>query len=154
MGIYVNNLVLGSQSHDRLKWLKNQLMKDLSEAKLIIGWEIKWDLQVGTLKIDQKSYICNLLEAKRQSSCHLILFPIKPGSMVSLNQAGDYDQLVFMIYQQLIRKMLYLTCGTRLDIAFVVSQLSRYNLNPWVGYLHIANQVLKYLKGTITLDIK
>ena len=32
-------------------------MKDLGNIKMIIGWEIMQDLQVGTLKIDQKTYI-------------------------------------------------------------------------------------------------
>lgn len=45
VGVYVDDLLLGSKSGDALEWLKDQLikefnMKDLGEAKTIIGWEI------------------------------------------------------------------------------------------------------------------
>lgn len=74
--------MLRSQSHNGVDWLKDQLMKefnmkDLGKAKISIGWEITRDLKVVTLKIDQKSYICNLLEAKKMSLCYPTVFPIK-----------------------------------------------------------------------------
>lgn len=49
---------------------------------------------------------------------------------------------------------MYLSCGTRLDIAFVIGQLNYHNSDPQVKHLRIAKQVLRYLKGTITLGIK
>ena len=49
---------------------------------------------------------------------------------------------------------MYLSCGTQPDIAFVVAQLSHHSSNPRVGHLHIAKQVLCYLKSTITLGIE
>ena len=81
---YVNNFLLGSQSQDGLEWLKNWLMKkfnikDPGKAKTIIRWEIRLDLQARILKIDQKSYIRNLLEAEEISLCHSTVFPIKAG---------------------------------------------------------------------------
>lgn len=48
---------------------------------------------------------------------------------------------------------MYLTCGTRPDIAFAVGQLSKYNTNPRKGYLQIAKRVVRYLKGIIDLDL-
>ena len=60
VGVYVDNLALGSKSLEALEWLKNELMKefnikDLGEAKKIIGWEIIREKSI--LKIDQKEYI-------------------------------------------------------------------------------------------------
>ena len=49
---------------------------------------------------------------------------------------------------------MYLSCGTRPDIAFVMGQLSRHNLNPHIGYLNITKQVFHYLKDIITLSIE
>ena len=40
-------------------------MKDLEEAKVIIGWEITRDVQARTLKINQKAYIQDLLESEK-----------------------------------------------------------------------------------------
>ena len=57
MKVYVNDLLLRSQSQDELEWLKDRLikkfnMKDLGKAKTIIRWGITQNLQARTLKID------------------------------------------------------------------------------------------------------
>ena len=157
--MYVNDLALGSKSIKALEWLKDQLMnefnmKDLGEAKKIIRWEITQDLKAGTLKIDQKRYIRDLQESEGMTSCHPIVLSVKASSTLFLDQAGDHQQADSTEYQCLISKLIYLSCGTRPDIGFVIRQLSRHNSNPCVRHLRIAKQVLYYLKSTITLDIE
>lgn len=92
--VYINKFLLGSQSQDRLEWLKDQLMKefnikDLSKTKIIIRWDIIQNLQARTLKIDKNGYTCNLLEAKEMSLCHQTVFLGKAGSALFLGQARD-----------------------------------------------------------------
>ena len=64
--------------------------------------------------------------------------------------AHQYMQNVpkWRAYQSLIRTLMYAMLRTCLDIAFVVSALSKYSLNP--GQLHWAQAVhiLRYLVGT------
>ena len=67
-------------------------MKDLGEAKKIIGWDITRDLKADTLKIDQKRYIQDLLESKGMTSYHSTVLPVKAGSTLFLDQAGDHQQ--------------------------------------------------------------
>lgn len=82
VGVYVDDLILESKSSDELGWLKDQLlkefsMKDLGEAKIIIGWEIARDFKAGILKIDLKSYIRDLLEFEGMTLCHPTVPPVK-----------------------------------------------------------------------------
>lgn len=56
-------------------------------------------------------------------------------------------------YQHIIKKLIYLLCGTRPNIAFVVSQLSRHNANPRIGYFKNTKQIIRYLKGIMHLSI-
>lgn len=128
-------------------------MRDLGEAKTIIGWEITQDLQAGILKIDQKGYIQDFLKSKGMSSCHSTVLPMKAGSTFALDQVGDHLQANLVAYQRLIGKLMYLACRTQPDIAFVVGQLSWHNSDLPAGQLRIAKQVLRYLKGTIILGI-
>lgn len=65
-------------------------MKEIGKVKTIIGWEITRDLQAKTLKIDQKGYIRNLLEAERMSLCHPTVLPIKASLVLFLDQARDH----------------------------------------------------------------
>ncbi len=48
---------------------------------------------------------------------------------------------------------MYLACGTRPDIAFVVSQLSKYNADPRKGHLQVAKKVVRYLKGIMQMGL-
>ena len=156
-GVYVDDLALGSRSLEALEWLKNELMrefnmKDLGKAKKIIGWEIT--REKGILKIDQKGYIRDLLESEGMTLCHATVVPVKAGSTLILDQAEDHQQVDLTEYQRLVGKLIYLSCGTRPDIAFVVGQLSRHNSDPRAEHHRIAKKVLRYLKGTITIGIE
>lgn len=140
LGMYADDVMLAAKRDNAIKWLKDQLidefnMKDSGEAKTIIGWENTQDLEVKTLKIDQKAYIRDLLESEGITSCHPTVLPIKAGSSISMDQASDDARKDLVLYQRLIGK------------------LSRHNSNPCAGHLHVAKQVLCYLKGTINLRI-
>ena len=44
--------------------------------------------------------------------------------------------------------LIYIALATRLDIAFAVSVLSRYNSQPRTSHLTAAKRVLRYLRKT------
>ena len=48
---------------------------------------------------------------------------------------------------------MYLVCGIKPDILFVVGQLSRYNSNPQIIYIYTVKLVLQYLKRTMSLGL-
>lgn len=54
------------------------------------------------------------------SFCHSIVLSIKTGLSFILNQAKNLFKTDMILYQQLIKKLIYLSCKTWLDIAFVV----------------------------------
>ena len=56
-------------------------------------------------------------------------------------------------YQQLISTLLYAALGTRPNIAFAVTRLSRFNSDPTEEHLRYTKYVLRYLKGTKSLRI-
>ena len=48
-------------------------------------------------------------------------------------------------YQLIIGSLLYLTLGTRLDIAYAVIKLSQYSVNPSKLHMNAARHIMKYL---------
>lgn len=48
---------------------------------------------------------------------------------------------------------MYLSCGTRPDIAFAVGQLSKHNSDPRAGHMKAAKKVMRYLKGTMHIGL-
>ena len=58
------------------------------------------------------------------------------------------------IYRTIVGSVIYLANYTRLDIVYTVRQLARIIARPNKNHLLITKQLLRYLKGTITLGIK
>lgn len=92
------------------------------------------------MKIDQKEYIQDFLKSEGMSLCHPTVFPMKVGSSLILDQVGDYLITDMIVYQHLIRNLIYLAYGTRPDIVFVVEQLTYHNSDPRAGYICITKQ--------------
>lgn len=87
------------------------------------------------------------------SSYYPTVLPMNTSSSLTLDQAGDHLPTDMVVYQRLIKKLIYLACGIRPDIAFVIEQLRCHNSNPRTGHICIAKQTFQYLKGTRTLGI-
>lgn len=70
-----------------------------------------------------------------------------------MQEANDYRKVEIKTYQRLIRKLNYLSYITKLGIAFVVSQLSKYNVGSQVKYTKATKKMMYYLKNTIYLGL-
>jgi hypothetical protein len=58
------------------------------------------------------------------------------------------DKQRVKVYQQLVGSLMYISCGTRPDIAFAVNSCSQFMSNPGETHLQAAKHILRYLKGT------
>ncbi|XP_019457627.1 PREDICTED: uncharacterized protein LOC109358017 [Lupinus angustifolius] len=64
----------------------------------------------------------------------------------SLSQNGSSSFPDPLLYRQLVGRLLYLT-NTRLDISFVVQQLSQFMASPMINHHKTLTRVLRYLRG-------
>ncbi len=122
--------------------LKEYNTKDLGEVKTIIGWQISRNNTSGTMKIDQSAFIRDLVIEEELTECNANVIPMKAGSTIEMLKPENYEEADLRMYQRLIDKLIYLACGTRPDIAFVVSQFSRHNADPKKGHLQAAKKVV------------
>lgn len=76
---------------------------------------------------------------------------IKVGCFIKILEYDNYEEVENKPYQQLIRKLMYLLCGMRPNIAFAIGQLSKHNSHPKIGYIKLTKKVIRYLKDTIHL---
>lgn len=148
--------MLAANQQDPLDWIKKALqeeynVKELGEVKTIISWQIT--RSPSTLKIDQSAFIRDLVEEEGMRDCNPVNTPMKTGNFIEMQGEDDYEEVDLKVYQRLIGKLMYLSCGTRPDISFVVGQLSKRNADPRVGHLKAAKRVVRYLKGTMHLGL-
>lgn len=147
VSVYVDDFLLASNNADTLKTVKRELgkeynVKDLGEVKTIIGWQITRNPSTQTLKIDQSSFICDLIIEENLINCNSNVIPMKARSAIEMIKHDDYEDTKIKPYQYLISKPMYLVCGTRPDIAFIVGLFSRHNADPRKSHLQAAKRVV------------
>ena len=84
---------------------------------------------------------CSMLNAKSAST------PLPAGYYAAKN-TEPVDVELRSCFQMVIGSLLYLMLGTRPDIAFVVTHLSRHSTNPSQDHLSKALYICRYLIGT------
>lgn len=73
-------------------------IKDLGEAKTIIGWQINRDVAMGTKKIDQSAFIKDTVIEKRLSNCNANVIPMKAGLSIDMGNPEDYKETNLWMY--------------------------------------------------------
>ena len=64
-------------------------MRDLGEAKYILGIELKCDRQAWTISLSQSQYICTVLEQTRMKDCKPTYTPLQHNLKLTLVQPGE-----------------------------------------------------------------
>jgi hypothetical protein len=128
-------------------------MKDLGEARSILGIEVICDCNRGALYLQQASKIMEILHNFSMANTKVIGTPMDPGLILPKLMATLPEHLK-LPYHSMVGQLSYLSQATHLDIMFTVNVLSRhinrYNQSHWGAVKHL----LWYLHVTKDLMIK
>ena len=158
LNLYVNDLLLLGEDLSKIEDVKRQLgklyqMKDLGPASSYLGIQITRDRNTQAIWIDQEAYIENALKRFDLIDANNTKTPLPTG--IHLEKSEETVTLdTKTYYQQIIRMLIYAAIGTRPNIAFVATRLSRFNNNPTQENIKYTRYVLRYLKGTKEFKIK
>lgn len=158
ISIYVDDVLIffncaGLRDELRNNLTSNFKMKDLGLAKYCVGLRITRDRKNNVIYVDQTKYIEELLDKFEMTNCNPIDTPSDANQrLVKEEPSGDFDP-VNIPYQQMVGCILYLTQGTRPDIAFAVNNVSRYNNCYTKTHWMAVKRIIRYLKGTKDLRL-
>jgi len=159
--LYVDDILNFSESPERVSELKKLLhakyeMTDLGPIRQFLGLEIEQDHENRLLYVHQSQYIHNLLETYGLSECNGHWTPQPTNNRLRrLDETGKpLDENGKQKYQSIVSSLNWLMLGTRPDIAFTVSMLSRFLSAPSSGHLTAATYTLRYLRNTSDLAIQ
>ena len=127
-------------------------MTDLGPVQRFLGLRIRRDRASRIIEIDQEEYIQSVLERFHMAECNPSNTPLPSGALLVKYDgvASDADR---KRYQSLIGSLMYAMLGTRPDIAFAVTCLSRYLSNPSPDHWNYACYIMHYLQGTKSFKI-
>jgi hypothetical protein len=110
------------------------------------------DRHKKTLTIDQIDYANKIVKRFGQENCKPVTTPLpggyKPQSFKGVATAQNRSK-----YQSIIGSLLYLTLGTRPDIAYAVILMSQFMTNPSEEHINKALHIVKYVSSTTNAKI-
>ncbi|KAE8708400.1 putative sphingolipid transporter spinster-like protein 2-like [Hibiscus syriacus] len=143
--------------------LKTQLnkefeMKDLGEAKKILGMEISRDKKLWRLCLSQKEYLRKVLKRfGMNKKSKLVSTPLAPhfklDASMSPKDDAEWEYMSKVPYTSVVGSLMYAMVCTRPDISQVVGVVSRYMHDPGKEHWQAVKWILRYILNTIDVGL-
>ena len=113
-------------------------MKDLGDAKYVLGIKILRDRQNKTLALFQATYIDKVLERFNMKNSKNGDMPTRSGVFLSKEQCPktpqEEENMRQYPYASTVGSLMYVMLCTRPDICYAVGIVSRYQSNPGLSH--------------------
>ncbi|KAH9751653.1 hypothetical protein KPL71_014378 [Citrus sinensis] len=134
-------------------WLAKQFdIKDLGEARYILGIKLLRDQKNKTLALSQAVYIDKILARFSMENFKTGLLPFRHEITLSEDQSPKTSEKIERMrrvpYAKAVGSLMYAMLCTRPDICFVVGMVGRYQSNPGPEHWTAVKDIIKYLKRT------
>ena len=156
VAIYVDDLLIFWKDENNLNTLKQALcnkfkMKDLGTAKNVVGLNITYESD--GIALNQSKYINEILKRFKMEECNPCSTPSDLNQKLT-NDMIESNNLVGKVpYQEAVGSLIYVSQGTRPDIAYAVNNVSRFNNNHGEAHWKAVKRIFRYLKGTINYKL-
>ncbi|KAK9200145.1 hypothetical protein WN944_015341 [Citrus x changshan-huyou] len=161
--LYVDDMLIASKSKDEIEKLKTQLnqefeMKDLGEAKKILGMEICRDRARGKVSLSQKQYLKKVLQQfSMTEQTKPVSTPLashfKLSAQLSPSTNAEREYMLQVPYSNAVGSLMYTMVCTRPDISHAVGIVSRYMHNPGKGHWQAVKWILRYIQKTVDVGL-
>ena len=120
-------------------------MFDFGEARRFLEMTIKQTNE--GIFLSQVTYIGSMIRRLKMEKATPIYSPMDPHVMLD-NEVCKDNPADRMLYLSIVGSLMFAAFGTRPDIAFSFTALSRYNVQPLQMHLTAAKRVIRYLAAT------
>ncbi|KAL2236675.1 UNVERIFIED_CONTAM: Retrovirus-related Pol polyprotein from transposon TNT 1-94 [Sesamum indicum] len=154
--LYVDDMLIAGSNVKEINRLKDQLsrkfdMKDLGEARQILGMKITRDKGTGKLWLSQSDYIEKVLCRFKVENAKPVRMPL--GNQLKLSNSDspqtDSERAKMRVtpYASAIGSLMYAMICTRPDIAHAVGVVSHFMSNPGMMHWEAVKWILRYLRA-------
>jgi transposase InsO family protein len=156
IGIYVDDLLVIGKDRRAVDNVKKELqqrfqMTDLGPASFYLGIKLtrRWSKWGNQLCLSQRAYVNKILNDFNLTDANPVSTPMEDKPLLPSDSSYQASLELRKWYQSAVGSLMYLMLCTRPDIAYAVSQLSRFSANPTEKHRTAVKHVFRYLKGTI-----
>jgi hypothetical protein len=159
IAVYVDDLLIVGPDKKKIKNIKSQLssrfkMTDLGPCEYYLGMTVRRDRTNRAIYLSQSAYIQKVLEEFDLWECSHNTTPVATSKFNPPANGYKADQELMNWYARAIGSLMYAMLGTRQDIAFGVSLCSRHLGNPTEEHRTAVKRIMRYLRGTINLELR
>ncbi|GJV45102.1 retrovirus-related pol polyprotein from transposon TNT 1-94 [Tanacetum coccineum] len=160
--LYVDDMLISCKSKAEIGSTKTLLkrefdMKELGEAKKILGMEIIRDRSRKIPRVSQYGYVSKILNNFRIDNGKSVQMPLGGHFKLSLKDCPirdcDVERMSNVPYANVVGSLMYLMVYTRPGIAYEVSIVSKYLANPGKNHWEVVKWILKYLRGIANVGL-
>ncbi|GKD35443.1 retrovirus-related pol polyprotein from transposon TNT 1-94 [Tanacetum coccineum] len=160
--LYVDVMLIACKSKVEIRSTKTLLkrefdMKELMEAKKILGMEIIRDRSRKILRVSQSGYVSKILNNFRIDNRKLVQMPLGGHFKLSLKdfliRDCDVERMSKVPYANAVGSLMHLMVCTRPYITYAVSIVSSYLENLGKNHWEAVKWILKYLRGTTNVGL-
>ena len=158
IAIYVDDLLVVGPSKRDIAHVKRSLgnrfdMSDLGHCHQYLGIHVRRDRATRSIYLNQRSYIEKFLQDHDMWDVKTAVTPIDSGKLCNAPSGYRAPDSLKHRYQRAVGSLMYAMLGTRPDIAFAVSIVSRYSANPTLEHWAAVARIFRYLRGTADLEL-
>jgi histone deacetylase 1/2 len=153
--LYVDDILLTGSDSEMIQTTLNNLssrfqLRNLGYPKRFVGIQIE-KCNNGSVFLHQEKYIGDVLTQFSMQNSHPVKTPIVP---VHNHKILQSDTEKIFPYKQALGCLQFLANYTRLDIAYAVAFLARYQSDPQPIHWAMVKRIFRYLQGTRRTGIK
>src|SRR5258708_19314159 len=111
------------------------------------------DPSSGQVSLDQSKYMRKVVEKFGMADCKPAPTPLPEKTVLRAATDDEVREARSYPYLQVIGSVMYAMLGTRPDIAYAVSTLSRFASRPGMSHVRPLKHLLRYLKGSANYRI-
>jgi hypothetical protein len=155
----MDDLLITSDSKTNINTLKNTLsdyfkILDLGVCYFYLGIEVIRDRSRRILRLSQEAYLHKmLLDHGIENYYSIKTFMETSSRFIPAEPSYKTDPVFYKVYQFTISSLIYIILGTRPDIAYIVSVISRFSANPIEIYINTIKRVFWYLKDILFMGL-
>ena len=165
IAIYVDDILIACVHDNVINDLKLSVsnrfsVKDLGPMKYFLGLEIDRNDQDKSITIKQHRFIERILLKFGFANANPTTTPTNPSIKLSAVMSDDIDDAITdhvvtnVPYREAVGSLMYLMIGSRPDLAFAVSNVSRYMEKPTLQHWNAVKHIFRYIRGTSNTYIK
>jgi len=130
----------GELKEQTINVLKTEFkVNDMGELNWLLGIQITFT--DDGITVSQTTFIDQILNRFSMEDCKPVSTPIDSNHQLKADD-GENQRTDATAYQQIIGSLMYLVTGTRPDLAYTITQLSKFNSSPSTKHLMAAKRVL------------